>query len=481
MGRERAGGVWKSFEGLSPGSDAASGEELLGRLRLCEDALSAINHEKLSPFNQQQILQRLDTVEAQAAATQASVTAFLGSSEGQPAAEASTEVPDRPGSGRLGAGGSIEQRLQGLEDKLVGVYNLNGKLIALDQIVAVLAAEAQATKHLISSLQGEIGSLTSSTSTQQEELGGRVAVLETSAVHLREHLLQEISAVQRGQQREPEVSFAAFTALGSRVDAAQAETGRALEAVRELRDKQVAPLLVAVSDLKDQVKVQGEPRDMDTLFHTRLAKLESAVGDIKHEVQLAVGDVLEDVAKVSDLASLEEALESRASQADLRQLALQQANLAQSMNGIAEWLAVRPETSDGIKGIGASVTRFKCLTCDREIKGQGLGHSSGPEAKARGSFLPKLEPLAGGHAGAPVGPGINVAEARRLVEEKLTGHLSPNRKSSPLRGTDGDTQGQDEPASNRARATSARTALPMTNSALVPKAAPGIGRTPVFL
>ncbi|KAJ9526604.1 hypothetical protein QJQ45_017632 [Haematococcus lacustris] len=432
-----------------------SGEELLGRLRLCEDALSAINHEKLSPFNQQQILQRLDTVEAQAAATQASVTAFLGSSEGQPAAEASTEVPDRPGSGRLGAGGhgSIEQRLQGLEDKLVGVYNLNGKLIALDQIaadlgvdipdtslhppdpdalplasqgelvppagsegglaaaggvvlgpppvdlgageglwpsvgllpvaararsgsspntgmrigdvvaqVAVLAAEAQATKHLISSLQGEIGSLTSSTSTQQEELGGRVAVLETSAVHLREHLLQEISAVQRGQQREPEVSFAAFTALGSRVDAAQAETGRALEAVRELRDKQVAPLLVAVSDLKDQaaqVKVQGEPRDMDTLFHTRLAKLESAVGDIKHEVQLAVGDVLEDVAKVSDLASLEEALESRASQADLRQLALQQANLAQSMNGIAEWLAVRPETSDGIKGIGASVTRFK--------------------------------------------------------------------------------------------------------------------------
>ncbi|GFH19644.1 uncharacterized protein HaLaN_16618 [Haematococcus lacustris] len=90
-----------------------SGEELLGRLRLCEDALSAINHEKLSPFNQQQILQRLDTVEAQAAATQASVTAFLGSSEGQPAAEASTEVPDRPGSGRLGAGGGCGQAESG--------------------------------------------------------------------------------------------------------------------------------------------------------------------------------------------------------------------------------------------------------------------------------------------------------------------------------------------------------------------------------
>ncbi|GFH14104.1 uncharacterized protein HaLaN_10094, partial [Haematococcus lacustris] len=227
-------------------------------------------------------------------------------------------------------------------------------------------------------------SLTSSTSTQQEELGGRVAVLETSAVHLREHLLQEMSAVQRGQQREPEVSFAAFTALA-------------------------------------QVKVQGEPRDMDTLFHTRLAKLESAVGDIKHEVQLAVGDVLEDVAKVSDLASLEEALESRASQADLRQLALQQANLAQSMNGIAEWLAVRPETSDGINVAEAR----------RLVEEKLTGHLS-PKSDAGQCAVQSyeqvqvnLEPLAGGHAGAPVGPGINVAEARRLVEEKLTGHLSP--------------------------------------------------------
>ncbi len=40
---------------------------------------------------------------------------------------------------------------------------------------------------------------------------------------------------------------------------------------------------------------------MDTLFHSRIAKIEAAVGDIKNEVQLAVQDVLEDVAKLSDL------------------------------------------------------------------------------------------------------------------------------------------------------------------------------------
>ncbi len=31
----------------------------------------------------------------------------------------------------------------------------------------------------------------------------------------------------------------------------------------------------------------------------------------------------------------------------------------QSVNGMADWLAVRPETADGVKGTGASATRFK--------------------------------------------------------------------------------------------------------------------------
>lgn len=38
-------------------------QELLSRVKMCEDALSAINHEKLSPFNQQEILTRLDELE----------------------------------------------------------------------------------------------------------------------------------------------------------------------------------------------------------------------------------------------------------------------------------------------------------------------------------------------------------------------------------------------------------------------------------
>lgn len=63
--------------------------------------------------------------------------------------------------------------------------------------------------------------------------------------------------------------------------------------------------------------------------------------------------------RAEDIAAFEEALDSKAEQADVRQLAAQQAALAQSVNGMAEWLAVRPDTADGARGTGASATKFK--------------------------------------------------------------------------------------------------------------------------
>lgn len=189
------------------------------------------------------------------------------------------------------------------------------------------------------------------------------------------------------------------------------------------------------------------------------------------------------MARVADIAALEEMLEGKAEQADVRQLAQQQAALAQSVNGIADWLAVRPETSDGAKGTGSSATKFKCLTCDREIRGQSAGvHPA--ERAAKGSFLPKLEGLPGGHMGAPLGPGINAAEMRRLAEEKLGGSVG-RKGASPPRGAELDEYGSGPGGEGRGgspgRARSGRQAIPMTSSAFVPKVAAGQGRTPVFL
>ncbi len=40
-----------------------NGEEMLARIRVCEDSLATVNHQKLSPFNQQEVFQRLDELE----------------------------------------------------------------------------------------------------------------------------------------------------------------------------------------------------------------------------------------------------------------------------------------------------------------------------------------------------------------------------------------------------------------------------------
>lgn len=182
------------------------------------------------------------------------------------------------------------------------------------------------------------------------------------------------------------------------------------------------------------------------------------------------------MARIGDIEALEEALDTRASQMDVRQLAMQQGTLAQSLNDIADWLAVRPETADGTKGTGSSATRFKCLTCDREIKGQSGSPAS--ERANKGSFLPKLENMPGAHPGAPVGPGINAAEMRRLAEEKLGASLS-RKGASPPKGAEFEEYGADRDKSP-ARARSGRVPIPMPNSALVPKVVPGAQRTPVF-
>ncbi len=61
----------------------------------------------------------------------------------------------------------------------------------------------------------------------------------------------------------------------------------------------------------------------------------------------------------------------------------------------------------------------RCLTCDREIRTQN-GGTPPKDAKAKGTFLPRLEGMPAS-PGAPVGPGINAGELRRLAEERATG------------------------------------------------------------
>ena len=114
-----------------------------------------------------------------------------------------------------------------------------------------------------------------------------------------------------------------------------------------------------IADMQDAFDKMDEPRDIDKLFHQRISTLEAKLEGIRNEVQLAVSDMMEDVATLNELEGIAVELDGKASIQDLRLLAQQQSTLAQSVNGMAEWLAVRPETSDGTKGTGSSMTKFK--------------------------------------------------------------------------------------------------------------------------
>ena len=56
----------------------------------------------------------------------------------------------------------------------------------------------------------------------------------------------------------------------------------------------------------------------------------------------------------------------------------------------------------------------RCLTCDREIKSQGLGPTTNI---AKGTFLPKLDPLPAKHPVHPMGPGLNPGELKRMADD----------------------------------------------------------------
>lgn len=92
------------------------GDELLDRIRMLESSHADGGHAKLNPFDQKDILSRLEALEAKAVEK-----GRRGAEEDTPGASSSAEVA---------------QRLEALEHRLSGVYNVGGKLYALEQIAA---------------------------------------------------------------------------------------------------------------------------------------------------------------------------------------------------------------------------------------------------------------------------------------------------------------------------------------------------------
>eukprot|EP00955_Chlamydomonas_euryale_P028816 303980-Chlamydomonas_euryale.AAC.25 len=510
-------------------------KELLRRLQLCEGKLHDIGSTKLSPFKQQEILTRLDTLEH------------------------AVEPSKKPAVADTGNISQISSRLETLESHLCGVYNLNGKLIALEQIAGHIGVDIpdldynpgldteaffrqqhsrgaklgqtamEATKldygqptgvaasglhassdnattssgDLVlpqisrqtsaargpsspghgplsperslarantdaSTVRGPMPRLSDLAATVEnmaeetdvlratvEELtdglkaaladvrdhSGRISFLEAGKTELAHKVAaneQTIATV--ASRKASEVSFADMTLLQGRVEASE-RTAAATSRTMSEHAAQVAQLARSITELRGHEgdsavapgKKSGLSRDIDTMLHARVAAVETKIDSVRSELYQSLSQLGNSCAKASDVDELVRGINSKASQVDIKTLAQQQAALATSINGMAEWLATRPETADGARGTGGSITKFRCLTCDREIKSQALSNGS-PTAK--GTFLPRLDGLAGSppHTGRSVSPvrGSEAESAASTVRMVASGRAKASAHVTPV-------------------------------------------------
>ncbi|KAG1674471.1 hypothetical protein FOA52_003076 [Chlamydomonas sp. UWO 241] len=270
--------------------------------------------------------------------------------------------------------------------------------------VRVLAEENEALRETVEELSATLAATGASVAAH----GMRLDALDAGSSELRSKVATNATNVSTlASRKAAEVNFADFSLLTARVVAGEAVAAGAARAASEA-GLQVAALRGAVEMLSEGgggSTGAGGARTMgafDALFHTRLASVEGSVKAVRGELRAAVVELGGSCASVAQLDEVAAAVATRARQADIQTLATQQAALATSINGMAEWLAMRPETADGAKGTGGSATKFKCLTCDREIQSQGT--PNGRDAAAKGLVLPRLDGMHG-TTSMPSGPG----------------------------------------------------------------------------
>jgi hypothetical protein len=112
------------------------GDEILRRVQICERKVHDVAGSKLSPFNQQQVLSRLEQLEAEARERDAGALGLP-----LPSQEPNDAGLSSPRKTAMNAVVQLEERLVLVESKVSGVYNLPGKLIAMEHIAENLGIE----------------------------------------------------------------------------------------------------------------------------------------------------------------------------------------------------------------------------------------------------------------------------------------------------------------------------------------------------
>ncbi|KAG1663154.1 hypothetical protein FOA52_006051 [Chlamydomonas sp. UWO 241] len=407
---------------------AASSSELAGRVAALEARMSGV-------YNLPGKLASLEHIATDViglaipdleAAPNTDVAAFYGGAAGAASAAGATGAAGAGKGFKLPGAAQVDALAAQLSSLSTAFDTATADALSLHTDVSALGETLRSD---LASMHDALSAVGESTAVSALQTGERLEVLEEGAANTREALAELAGALRAIREEEPEVSLADFVTLKNHTVAVTNELNNVLAEVEQIRDTDMPALQDAITDL--QAQSAGEaPRDMDSAFHQRISCLELKMDDIKGEVQVAIGEVMEDLPKHTDLEDMEA---RSATKDEIQQLAHQQAALALSVNSMADFIASqRSEAKDASASAGgAALTRFKCLTCNSELPGgSGGGGYTGAQSlnastarSERGSFLPRLDASAGA-TGSPHGPGMSQADARAA---RMRGTGSPVR------------------------------------------------------
>eukprot|EP00892_Ulva_mutabilis_P012383 jgi/Ulvmu1/9517/UM053_0005.1 len=428
------------------------------RIRLLERRMNEMFGEpgsepRLSPFKQQELLDRVDHLEATVAAQ----------------ADAIHEL-------RESGNDEVTPRIEALEAALHGVDNLAGRQVALDAMADELGVDVPnlivpaATAEAAGASPDEAVRAAAGAARKGLELGKQPRALQGLSMAMgdlkfdNDSLRQQLADLTQQHAHLAEEHAAALATARDAVAELQAahatnsdlvgreleRMGKSMKLVESCDLGSIASQVLRMSRHLDEtdivvkhIKDKEIPEVRTELHGVRLVAEEAAAGG---EVRAAVLALERDVevvkkrlsgslaaalgvdaaalagaARQSDVSSLSEIVEQKLGRSEAQALMRKTANVALE----AARLELEAAAARAVTSAAARAIKSRCLSCDRDVA-PVRPEPLGPLPSACG-LLPMADKFGGAHGrpatagAAPTGPGLNAAAARQMVEDERRG------------------------------------------------------------
>lgn len=317
------------------------------------------------------------------------------------------------------------------------------RLTRIEAYIEATAGKDLKLQEAVDMLQRQMSNLQDALQAATANSASRFSAVEESVRELQDRTAQLGRTTQQLtiKMDKPDVSYAEFAQLQSKVEAAIAEVTSSSYDVKTFHDKEVARIHASLGELQSSVQDATSSAEAGRQLQTVVQALRQELAEIKERAGANPIGVVADHALAAagagasqpgtarEVLHLADMLRDQGSKEELQRL------LANAVEMALEVYRQEAERESATTG----ATKFKCLVCDQDI------NRPRTVSPTRAPVLPKLDGIpAKTDAGWPAGPGMHAAEFRRLAEEKLGRGASPDatgarsKSASPGIGALGD-------------------------------------------